>query len=202
MTSKAATDAKRVYEQERAAAYRDFFQELEGVGKLPLAQAISHKPAVAEIGKPPSESSAPSLPPFERVLFNLYERIVTAYKRSLVDAGLQTSTVVRRLARHVESTYQEIYLARTEEFAQQAGFYANKAFPEFYLRLLRANASGHRSKVFRRLEDEVLARETTRRESAKSPFRRPLKAIREDERRRVEAKKDYSGPRNSDQTIS
>jgi hypothetical protein len=160
MRSQAAADAKCAYERERTAAYRDFYQELKAIGKLAVTQAISHKPfreAVADIGKPPSESSPAPPSPFERVLFGLYERILIAYKQSLVDAHLPTSTIIRRLTQCAESTYQEIYIARIEEFAQRAGFCAEKAFPEFYLRLMPENARGQTSTLFRQLEDEVLA---------------------------------------------
>jgi hypothetical protein len=162
MKSKAEADAKRVYERERAAAYRDFYRELETVGKLSVAQAVSHKPfskVIAEIGKLPSDSLHAPPSPFERALFGLYERIIVAYKRSLMDAQLPTSIVILRLYRHGETTFQEIYLARIEEFAQRAGFYAEKAFPDYEFRLWTENARGHTVRLLRQFEDEILAME-------------------------------------------
>jgi hypothetical protein len=162
MKSKLRADARHKYEQARASAYRDFYRELEAVGKLSVARAISHKAfseAVTEIGKAPSGSSPPSSSPFERALFGLYAKIMIGYKQYLLDAHLPTSTVVRRLANQAELAYHEIYQARIEEFAQRGGFYAEKTFPKFYLQLLPVNARGQTSDLFRQLEDEVLALE-------------------------------------------
>lgn len=160
MRGRRLKSARADYELARAEAYRDFYNQLKDVGQLTPAKASSDKPfceTTADIGRPPSAPSPEPQSPFARVLFRLYEQIMRAYKRSLENAGLPASIVVKRLAKHAESTYEEIYVARLEEFAQRAGFYANKALPPFYLGLLPANARGHTSRHFRQLEDDVLA---------------------------------------------
>lgn len=148
------------YEEERAAAYCDFYLALEVLSKLPYHQAICVPSKAGTEAVQHSLYRPPGLPSrFEEILFILYERIVRAYKRSLVEAGLLTSEIIFHLAEHFESLYQEIYVARLEEFAQRAGSYAANAFPEPYLLLLPANARGHTSQLFRIFENEVLAGE-------------------------------------------
>jgi hypothetical protein len=156
-----ATAVYAKFERERAVFYQDFYQELGAIGTMTVAQAISHKPvrdAGTHIGKPPAVAEPLPPSPFERVLFVSYRRIITAYKRYLIGAGFPTSTATRRLAQYVESTYKEIYKARIQEFAQRAGFYGQKAFPDFFLRCcVPVNACSHIRRLFEQLDDELLA---------------------------------------------
>ena len=111
MKSEAEAKASRVYEQVRATAYRDFYDDLATVGKLGVARAISHKSfreGVAAIGTPAPNSRLEPPSPFERALFRLYKRDVVAYQQSLVDARLPSATIIRRLAKHAEHFYQEL----------------------------------------------------------------------------------------------
>jgi hypothetical protein len=164
MKSESERRAMRVYQHERAAAYLDFYQELERVAKLTRVHAIilaSPLPGATQIDNLISDSSGVSRSRFERALFALYERLIFAHKKFLLDADLATSTVIRRLEKQVESMYRGIYWEKIEVFAQRAGFHADKAFPEPYLRLLAVNARGSTSRLFSQLEDEILAREVT-----------------------------------------
>jgi hypothetical protein len=148
-------------------AYRDFFKYIESLGRVSPSETYlnkSHSPARSEVTKPlQALRGLASL--FERFSFQLYARLLRARKESLVAAQLSGPIIVRRLAEDAELVFHEIYIARLEEFAERAGFCGNRTLPDFYLLLIPMNARGHTSKLFRELENEILAVE----ESGRTP---------------------------------
>lgn len=163
MIANIEAQSNRVYERERAAAHLDFHEALQGLGKLTVARAICRlpMPATPACAGHTSESFQAPASLFERILLALFERRARAFQHSLIAANIPASEAILLLANNYEETFHEIYVARTNEFAQQAGFYADKEIPPIYLDLIGYNARTATSKLFSQLEREILDRAMT-----------------------------------------
>jgi hypothetical protein len=150
-TNELTTAAHAKFELDRAAAYRDFYRELEALGRLSVAEAIG--------SKPPYQSR------FERACWHLCERIIVAGYKRLTEAGTPESVLIRSLAEHTEYSFDEIYMARLSEFAERASLHTFGPL-DIFLALVPMNARQRTSKLFRQLEDEILLTNPQERVSA------------------------------------
>lgn len=173
--------AKAVRERTWASVYQTFYRELQEVGKLTPVQAVSHMPfddTLARMGCGLASFSQPAaMAPLEDILFRLAKSLILADKQMMEDSDFPPSVAVSRLETFAARIFHEVYHTKIREFAERAGFYAEKSIPEAVLRLLPLNARAKIVDLVQEQEAHILAKAATL-ASLKEPAEPPAEEAR------------------------